>query len=101
MCAFRENSENIGVDILTWILSQESNSNQDSSTFVQVFLFHAGKSSYFLSILCVFFCLLLAFELLVHTKREFWSPSSVQELSSFHLVDPNSGGVMMIVMNDV
>ena len=54
-----------------------------------------------MSILCVFFCLLLAFELPVHTKREFWSPSSMQELSSFHLVDPNSDVVMMIVMNDV
>ena len=25
----------------------------------------------------------------------------MQELSSFHLVDPNSGGVMMIIMSDM
>ena len=29
------------------------------------------------------------FELLMHARRLLWSPSSKQELSSFHLVDPN------------
>ena len=41
------------------------------------------------------------FELLLHTRQGLWSPSSMQEFSSFHLVDPNSGGVMMIVMSDM
>ena len=36
----------------------------------------------------------------MHATRGLWSPSSMQELSSFHLVDPNSGGVM-IVMSDM
>ena len=43
----------------------------------------------------------MTFELLLHARRGLWSPSSMQELSSFHLVDPNSGGVMMIVMSDM
>ena len=41
------------------------------------------------------------FELLLHARRGLWSPSSMQELSSFHLVDTNSGGVMMIIMSDM
>ena len=31
-------------------------------------------------------------ELLLHARRWLWSPSSMQELSSFHLVDPNDPG---------
>ena len=31
------------------------------------------------------------FELLMHARQWLWSPSRMQELSSFHLVDPNSG----------
>ena len=41
------------------------------------------------------------FELLLHARQGLWSPSSMQELSSFHLVDLVSGGVMMIVMSDM
>ena len=29
------------------------------------------------------------FELLLHARRGLWSPSSMQELSNFHSVDPN------------
>ena len=29
------------------------------------------------------------FKLLLHARRGLWSPSSMQELSSFHSVDPN------------
>ena len=41
------------------------------------------------------------FELLLHARRGLWFPSSMQELGSFHLVNPNSGDVMMIVMSDM
>ena len=41
------------------------------------------------------------FELLLHAGQGLWSPSRMQELWSFHLVEPNSGGVMMIVMSDM
>ena len=37
----------------------------------------------------------------MHARRGLWSPSSMQELSSFHLVDPTSYGVMMIVMSKI
>ena len=30
-----------------------------------------------------------SFELLLHARRGLWSPPSMQELSSFHLVDPS------------
>ena len=45
--------------------------------------------------------ILTTFELLLHARRGLWSPSSMQELSSFHLVDPNCGRVMMIVVSDM
>ena len=45
--------------------------------------------------------IIFTFELLLHARRGLWFPSSIQELSSFHLVDPKNDGVMMIFLSDM